>query len=77
MSEAHRQRFQDRSAAAAAHNRSRNPAVQMRRRSRDARGRARRLWEMIAILVIGGSLWTIANLNHNMVPMDRFMQMQR
>jgi cytochrome o ubiquinol oxidase operon protein cyoD len=27
--------------------------------------------------VIGGSLWIIANLNHNMMPMDQFMQMQR
>jgi cytochrome o ubiquinol oxidase subunit IV len=27
--------------------------------------------------VIGGSLWIMANLNHNMMPMDRIMQMQR
>jgi len=27
--------------------------------------------------VMGGSLWIIANLNHNMMPMDQFMQMQR
>jgi len=27
--------------------------------------------------VIGGSLWIMANLNHNMMPMDQFMQMQR
>jgi len=27
--------------------------------------------------VIGGSLWIMANLNHNMMPMDHIMQMQR
>jgi cytochrome o ubiquinol oxidase operon protein cyoD len=27
--------------------------------------------------VIGGSLWIMANLNHNMLPMDQLMQMQR
>jgi cytochrome o ubiquinol oxidase operon protein cyoD len=32
---------------------------------------------MIVILVIGGSLWIMANLNHNMMPMDQIMQMQR
>jgi cytochrome o ubiquinol oxidase operon protein cyoD len=32
---------------------------------------------LIVILVIGGSLWIMANLNHNMMPMDRVMQMQR
>lgn len=32
---------------------------------------------LIVILVIGGSLWIMANLNHNMMPMDRIMQMQR
>ncbi|MEO6839936.1 MAG: cytochrome o ubiquinol oxidase subunit IV [Bradyrhizobium sp.] len=32
---------------------------------------------MIVVLVIGGSLWIMANLNHNMVPMDQLMQMQR
>jgi cytochrome o ubiquinol oxidase operon protein cyoD len=32
---------------------------------------------LIVILVIGGSLWIMANLNHNMTPMDRIMQMQR
>jgi heme/copper-type cytochrome/quinol oxidase subunit 4 len=49
----------------------------MRRRARDVQGRAGRLWKMIVILVIGGLLWTIANLNRNMMPMHRFMQMQR
>lgn len=32
---------------------------------------------LIVILVIGGSLWIMANLNHNMMPMDQLMQMQR
>ena len=32
---------------------------------------------LIVILVIGGSLWIMANLNHNMMPMDQIMQMQR
>jgi cytochrome o ubiquinol oxidase subunit IV len=32
---------------------------------------------LIVFLVIGGSLWIIANLNHNMMPMDQIMQMQR
>ena len=32
---------------------------------------------LIVILVIGGSLWIMANLNHNMMPMERIMQMQR
>jgi cytochrome o ubiquinol oxidase operon protein cyoD len=32
---------------------------------------------MVVILVIGGSLWIMANLNHNMMPMDQIMQMQR
>jgi hypothetical protein len=31
----------------------------------------------IVIPVIGGSLWITANLNHNMMPMDQLMQMQR
>jgi len=29
---------------------------------------------LIVFLVIGGSLWIMANLNHNMMPMDQFMQ---
>lgn len=32
---------------------------------------------LIVMLVIGGSLWIMANLNHNMMPMDHIMQMQR
>jgi cytochrome o ubiquinol oxidase operon protein cyoD len=32
---------------------------------------------LIVFLVIGGSLWIMANLNHNMMPMDQIMQMQR
>ena len=32
---------------------------------------------LIVFLVIGGSLWIMANLNQNMMPMDQIMQMQR
>lgn len=32
---------------------------------------------LIVLLVIVGSLWIMAHLNHNMMPMDRIMQMQR
>ena len=32
---------------------------------------------MVVFLVIGGSLWIMANLNHNMPSMERIMQMQR
>jgi cytochrome o ubiquinol oxidase subunit IV len=32
---------------------------------------------LIVFLVIGGSLWIISNLNHNMMPMDQIMRMQR
>jgi cytochrome o ubiquinol oxidase subunit IV len=32
---------------------------------------------LIVILVIGGSLWIMTNLNHNMMPIDQIMQMQR
>ena len=32
---------------------------------------------LIVMLVIGGSLWIMANLNHNMMPMDQLMRMQR
>jgi cytochrome o ubiquinol oxidase subunit IV len=32
---------------------------------------------LIVLLVIAGSLWIMANLNHNMLPMDQIMQMQR
>jgi cytochrome o ubiquinol oxidase operon protein cyoD len=32
---------------------------------------------LIVTLVIGGSLWIMANLNHNMAPMAHIMEMQR
>ena len=32
---------------------------------------------LIVILVIGGSLWIMSHLNHNMLPMSRMMDMQR
>ena len=32
---------------------------------------------LIIILLIGGSLWIMANLNQNMMPMDEIMKMQR
>ena len=32
---------------------------------------------LIVFLVVGGSLWIMANLNQNMLPMDQIMQMQR
>jgi cytochrome o ubiquinol oxidase operon protein cyoD len=32
---------------------------------------------LIVVLVIGGSLWIMDHLNHNMMPMDQMMQMQR
>jgi cytochrome o ubiquinol oxidase operon protein cyoD len=32
---------------------------------------------LIVFLVIAGSLWIMANLNHNMMPMEQIMQMQR
>lgn len=32
---------------------------------------------LIVVLVIGGSLWIMANLNQNMMPMDQLMQLQR
>ena len=32
---------------------------------------------LIVVLVVGGSLWIMANLNHNMLPMDQMIQMQR
>ena len=31
---------------------------------------------MIVILVVGGSLWIMDHLNHNMVPMDQLKKMQ-
>ena len=32
---------------------------------------------LIVLLLIVGSLWIMAHLNHNMMPMDQIMQMQR
>jgi cytochrome o ubiquinol oxidase subunit IV len=32
---------------------------------------------LIVLLVMVGSLWIMTNLNHNMMPMDQLMQMQR
>jgi cytochrome o ubiquinol oxidase operon protein cyoD len=32
---------------------------------------------LIVMLVMGGSLWIMANLDHNMMPMDQMMRMQR
>ena len=32
---------------------------------------------LIVFLLIAGSLWIISNLNHNMMPMEKIMQMQR
>lgn len=32
---------------------------------------------LIVVLVIGGSLWIMDNLNHNMMPMNQIMQMQQ
>jgi cytochrome o ubiquinol oxidase subunit IV len=32
---------------------------------------------LIVLLLLGGSLWIMAHLNNNMMPMDQIMQMQR
>ncbi len=32
---------------------------------------------LIVALIVSGSLWIMANLNQNMLPMDQLMQMQR
>jgi cytochrome o ubiquinol oxidase operon protein cyoD len=32
---------------------------------------------LIVLLLIGGSLWIMDHLDHNMMPMNRIMQMQR
>jgi cytochrome o ubiquinol oxidase operon protein cyoD len=32
---------------------------------------------LIVVFVVGGSLWIMSHLNHNMMPMDQLMQMQR
>ena len=31
---------------------------------------------LIVILVVGGSLWIMDHLNHNMLPMEQLMKMQ-
>jgi cytochrome o ubiquinol oxidase subunit IV len=31
---------------------------------------------LIVFLVVGGSLWIMSHLNHNMMPMDQIMRMQ-
>jgi cytochrome o ubiquinol oxidase operon protein cyoD len=32
---------------------------------------------LIVCLVVFGSLWVMIHMNHNMLPMDQVMQMQR
>jgi cytochrome o ubiquinol oxidase operon protein cyoD len=32
---------------------------------------------LIVFLLVGGSLWVMTHLNHNMMPMDQIMRMQR
>jgi cytochrome o ubiquinol oxidase subunit IV len=32
---------------------------------------------LIVLLLLAGSLWIMANMNHNMMPMDQIMQMPR
>jgi cytochrome o ubiquinol oxidase operon protein cyoD len=32
---------------------------------------------LIVLLVMGGSLWIMSRMNHNMAPMPNMMQMQR
>jgi cytochrome o ubiquinol oxidase operon protein cyoD len=32
---------------------------------------------LIVFLIIAGSLWIMSHMNHNMMPMDQIMQMQR
>jgi cytochrome o ubiquinol oxidase operon protein cyoD len=32
---------------------------------------------LIVLLLIGGSLWIMTHMNHNTLPMDQIMQMQR
>ena len=32
---------------------------------------------LIALLILTGSLWIMAHMNHNMIPMEKIMQMQR
>jgi len=33
--------------------------------------------EDIVCLIVFGSLWVMLHLNHNLMPMDKLMQMQR
>jgi cytochrome o ubiquinol oxidase operon protein cyoD len=32
---------------------------------------------LIVLLIIGGSVWIMSHMNHNMMPIDQIMQMQR
>ena len=32
---------------------------------------------LIVFLVVGGSMWIMSHLNHNMMPMDQIMRMER
>jgi cytochrome o ubiquinol oxidase operon protein cyoD len=32
---------------------------------------------LVVLILMSGSLWIMSNLNHNMMPMDQIMQMQR
>ena len=32
---------------------------------------------LIVLLIMAGSLWIMSHMNHNMMPMDQIMQMQR
>jgi cytochrome o ubiquinol oxidase operon protein cyoD len=32
---------------------------------------------LIVLLIMAGSLWIMSHMNHNMMPMDQMMQMQR
>jgi cytochrome o ubiquinol oxidase operon protein cyoD len=32
---------------------------------------------LVVFLIVAGSIWIMGHLNHNMMPMDQLMQMQR
>jgi cytochrome o ubiquinol oxidase operon protein cyoD len=32
---------------------------------------------LVVLLLVAGSIWIMSNLNHNMMPMDQLMRMQR
>jgi cytochrome o ubiquinol oxidase operon protein cyoD len=32
---------------------------------------------MIVLLIVGGSVWIMDHMNHNMMPMQQIMEMQR